>query len=439
MKRYIAIMLALLMVGTTAGCSRAKDLFPESTATGKNGQTEAIDEEGLKIGYVLPSGTDGTDTISRVEGIRKMQVETGLKDRQILIKRGIKEKDCAETIDELVKEKCNIIFACSGSYENAVVEAAEKYPDVQFCQEDGKKAKKSGLANMHNYYVRFYEAYYAAGVTAGLKLNEMLNNGKVSSGDCTIGFVANKKTPESTSCINAFYLGVDKVCSQADMLVRYVDSTGVYDDDGEAAKQLVEAGAALMCQYTATTAVAAVCAENDIPIVGNDVNVIDVAPSEALTSAKADWSVYYSYAVKNVIKGKAIAIDWTGDYKDGSVILTQLNDQHLASGTVEKLQEVEKNLRSGKEKVFDTENFTIEGDSLEERIEEDKDYKAYKKNVKNGEYQESIKRSAPSMNFLIDGIEESTHDYLDDADDSDDDDQTDDSDSTDDGGQDGDE
>ena len=66
MKRYIAIMLALLMVGTTAGCSRAKDLFPESTATGKNGQTEAIDEEGLKIGYVLPSGTDGTDTISRV-------------------------------------------------------------------------------------------------------------------------------------------------------------------------------------------------------------------------------------------------------------------------------------------------------------------------------------------------------------------------------------
>ena len=276
---------------------------------------------------------------------------------------------------------------------------------------------------MHNYYVRLYEAYYTAGVTAGLKLNQMLNSGKVSSGDCTIGFVANKKTPESTSCINAFYLGVGKVCSQADMLVRYVGSTGVYDDDGEAAKQLAEAGAAFMCQYTATTAVAAVCAENDIPIIGNDVNVIDVAPSEALTSAKADWSIYYSYAVKNVIKGKAIATDWTGDYKDGSVILTQLNDQHLASGTVEKLKEVEKNLRSGKEKIFDTENFTVDGDSLEECIEEDTDFKQYKKNVKNGEYKESMKRSAPSMNFLIDGIEESTYDYLeedtDDADDTD--------------------
>lgn len=423
MKRYIAIMLALLMVGTTAGCSRAKDLFPESTAMGERGQTEAIDEEGLKIGYLLPSGTDATNTISRVEGIRKMQVETGLKDAQILIKRGVKDKDCANVIDELVENKCNIIFACSGSYENAVVQAAEKYPDVQFCQEGGKKAKKSGLTNMHNYYVRLYEAYYTAGVTAGLKLNQMLNSGKVSSGDCTIGFVANKKTPESTSCINAFYLGVGKVCSQADMLVRYVGSTGVYDDDGEAAKQLAEAGAAFMCQYTATTAVAAVCAENDIPIIGNDVNVIDVAPSEALTSAKADWSIYYSYAVKNVIKGKAIATDWTGDYKDGSVILTQLNDQHLASGTVEKLKEVEKNLRSGKEKIFDTENFTVDGDSLEERIEEDTDFKHYKKNVKNGEYKESMKRSAPSMNFLIDGIEESTYDYLeedtDDADDTD--------------------
>ena len=205
------------------------------------------------------------------------------------------------------------------------------------------------------------------------------------------------------------------------MLVRYVGSTGVYDDDGEAAKQLAEAGAAFMCQYTATTAVAAVCAENDIPIIGNDVNVIDVAPSEALTSAKADWSIYYSYAVKNVIKGKAIATDWTGDYKDGSVILTQLNDQHLASGTVEKLKEVEKNLRSGKEKIFDTENFTVDGDSLEECIEEDTDFKQYKKNVKNGEYKESMKRSAPSMNFLIDGIEESTYDYLEeDTDDADD-------------------
>ena len=80
MKRYIAIMLALLMVGTTAGCSRAKDFFPESTAMGEHGQTEAIDEEGLKIGYLLPSGTDATNTISRVEGIRKMQVETGSKE-----------------------------------------------------------------------------------------------------------------------------------------------------------------------------------------------------------------------------------------------------------------------------------------------------------------------------------------------------------------------
>ena len=122
-----------------------------------------------------------------------------------------------------------------------------------------------------------------------------------------------------------------------------------------------------------------------------------------------------------MIKGKAIATDWTGDYKDGSVILTQLNDQHLASGTVEKLKEVEKNLRSGKEKIFDTENFTVDGDSLEECIEEDTDFKQYKKNVKNGEYKESMKRSAPSMNFLIDGIEESTYDYLEeDTDDADD-------------------
>lgn len=412
MKRYIAIVLSVLMILQTVGCNKAKDLFPENTASGGTSQTESVDEKGMKVGFIFPRGTDATDTISRVEGIRKMQFETGLKDSQVQIKTDVSKEECEDQIDKLVEEGCNIIFTNSSTYESTVLEAASKYPNVQFCQEDGKKAKNSGLSNMHNYYVRLYEGYYAAGVAAGMKLNALLNSGRIESGNCVIGFVANKEDPETTSCINAFYLGVGEVCSQASMMVRYADSTGVYDDDGECAKQLVEAGVGLMAQFTATTAVAAVCAENDIPIVGNDVNIIDVAPSEALTSAVADWSVYYTYAVNCLLKGKAIDTDWCGGYKEGAVTLTQLNDKHLADGTVEKLIEVENSLKSGKAKVFDTEKFTVNGKSLESLVEEDDDFKGYKKYIKNGEYQESEKRSAPSMEFFVDGVEESTYDYL---------------------------
>lgn len=235
MKRYIAILLSVLLMVQACGCSTARDLFPENTESQQDGQTTAIDEEGLKVGFLFPSNNDATDTTSHVEGIRKMQVETGLSDTQIIIKKNVTKENCSAGIDELVEKGCNIIFACDKTFETEVVDAASRYPEVQFCQEDGKKAKKSELDNMHNFYVRLYEAYYAAGVAAGMKLNDMLNRGKISSSNCVIGFVANEESPENISCLNAFYLGVGQVCSQASMMVRYVDSQGVYDDDGEAA------------------------------------------------------------------------------------------------------------------------------------------------------------------------------------------------------------
>lgn len=167
-----------------------------------------------------------------------------------------------------------------------------------------------------------------------------------------------------------------------------------------------------MSQFTTTTGVATICAENDIPIVGNAVNIIDVAPSEALTSAIVNWNVYYTYAVNCVVNGTAIDTDWCGGYDDNAVTLSQLNDAHLADGSVERLQDVEKELRNGDAKVFDTEKFTVDGSSLETLAEDDADFKKYAKNIKGGEYKESGKRSAPSMEFFVDGVEESTYNYL---------------------------
>ncbi len=412
MKRYIAIVLAVLMAAATVGCGQSGNLFPESTGSGGAVQTEPVDEAGMKVGYLLPSGVDATDTISRMDGIRQMQFETGLKDSQIFIRTDVTKKDSAAVLEELVQEGCNIIFACDKAYENAVIEAAGQHPDVTFCQEDGKKAKKSGLANMHNYYVRLFEAYYAAGVISGMKINELLNSGRISAGDCVVGFAAYEESPEVISCANAFALGVDQVCSQASMLVRYTDTAGNFDEDAACARQLLEAGASFMVQFVNTTGVATVCAENDIPIIGNAVNIIDVAPSEALTSAVTDWSVYYTYAVNCLLQGQAVDVDWCGGYEDGSVILSQLNDAHIAEGTVDRLKEVEADLRDGKAEVFNTENFTVDGDSLETLAEENDDFKKFAKNIKDGEYLESNKRSAPSMDFFIDGIEVSTYDYL---------------------------
>ena len=412
MKRYLAIVVAFAMIFSMTACGRASKLFEGNTSQDDQTNQAVEDESQLKAGFLFPSGNDAPDTVSHVEGIRKMQSETGLTDSQIVIKTNITKEQYESEIDALVEKGCDIIFAKSADSEEAMVAAAQKYPEVQFCQEDGKKAQKSGLSNYHNFYVKLYEAYYMAGIAAGMKMNEMLNDGKVSSYNCVIGFAATRENAENISCINGFSLGVKSVCTQASVLVRYVGSKEDYDADGECARQLIAAGAHMMCQRTFTAAIATVCAENDVPVVGNEVNMINTAPNEAITSTTADWSVYYTYAVNALLEQKEIDTDWCGGYKEGAVLLTQFNDKILADGTIDRVAEAEAQLRKGELSVFKTENFTIDGESLESLVENNGNYKKYKTYLKDGVFRESYKRSAPVMKFLIDGVSVSTGNYL---------------------------
>ena len=44
MKRYIAILLSVLLMVQACGCSTARDLFPENTESQQDAQTTAIYE-----------------------------------------------------------------------------------------------------------------------------------------------------------------------------------------------------------------------------------------------------------------------------------------------------------------------------------------------------------------------------------------------------------
>jgi basic membrane protein A len=416
MKKITALMLALFLVFQMTGCNTASGLFHQENKPESSTEVQTAPDEDLKIGFLFPFGADAPDTISHIEAIRKMQKNTGLKDSQVLIVKNVAADDYGEEIEKLIGKGCDLIFAKASAAETAMIEAASNHPEVEFCQEDGREISESGLSNLHSFYVRLYEGYYAAGVAAGCKLNDLLNRGRISPDTCVIGFAATRKNPENISCINAFKLGVKQVCSQASMIVRYVDSSGNYNKDDECARQLIGAGARLMAQRVFTTAVASACAENDIPIVGNEINIIDVAPIEAITSVTVDWSLYYQHAVECVTNGKDIEPDWVAGYEENAVCLSQFNDAHLPENTIDKVADVEKDLRKGKAKVFDLDNFTVEGENFKELTKNNKDYSKFKPYVSKGEFKESRKKSVPVMDFLIDGIKVITGDYLSDED-----------------------
>ena len=87
---------------------------------------------------------------------------------------------------------------------------------------------------------------------------------------------------------------------------------------------------------------------------------------------------------------------------DGSVALTELNENVAAAGTAEKLAEVEAALADGSLKVFDTANWTKDGETL---TSYDK-VAFYEGNecIWDGYFHESETRSAPYFDIIIDGI-----------------------------------
>ena len=380
MKKVLSLVLVLAMVLMFSAVASA----------------DAIPADQIKVGLILLHDENiGYDEI-HLNGFMEMVKALGLTEEQYSIKYNVPETEvCYDKAIELVDEGCDIIFADSFGHESYMLQAAAEHPEVQFCHATGYQAKGSGLTNMHNYFTAIYEARYVSGVVAGLKLNEMIDNGKITAEQAVMGYVGAYPYAEVISGYTAFYLGARSVCPSVTMKVTYTNSWADMALEKEAADALIAQGCVLISQHADTTGAPTACQAAGVPCVGYNVSMISVAPDSALTSAAVVWGPYYTYAVKCLIDGEEIATDWCKGYVDGAVEIKELNEKVVAAGTEETVNAVIEKLKNGELHVFDTSTFTVDGKTLE-----DETY------VWDGYYHESEYQSAPSFSIRIDGITE---------------------------------
>ena len=396
MKKALAIGLAAVMAVSMSAPVFASD-DSESGA--------GIAKEDLKIGAIYIGDENEGYTAAHMAGIDEMVENLGLDDSQVIEKTLIGEDEgCYDAAADLADQGCQIIFANSFGHETYILEAAGEYPDVQFCHATGTQAASSGLSNMHNYFTNIYEARYVSGVVAGLKLNQMIEDGTVKEDACKIGYVGAFPYAEVISGYTSFYLGAKSVCPSATMEVKYTNSWASFDLEKECADALISDGCVLISQHADTTGAPTACEAAGVPCVGYNIDMTSVAPDAALTSPTNNWGVYYTYAVQCVLDGKAIDTDWCKGFSEDAVRITPVNEAVAAEGTDAKVEEVEAALKDGSLHVFDTSKFTVNGSSLEDLIAEGGDYAKYADYVSDGYYHESELASAPSFDIIIDGI-----------------------------------
>lgn len=418
MKKFLALVLTVVMAASLAACGNSgtketqapasgdSETAAESTAAESTGETaekvgEGVDVKNLKVGFIFIGDENEGYTAAHYAGAKGMQEALGLSDDQIIIKWNIPEDEtCYDAAVDLADQGCNIVFANSFGHESYILQAAAEFPDVQFCHATGYQAAGSGLANMHNYFTSIYESRYVSGVVAGMKLNEMIADGKITEDTAKVGYVGAYPYAEVISGFTSFFLGVRSQCPSATMEVKYTNSWASFDLEKECAESLIADKCVLISQHADTTGAPTACEAAGVPCVGYNISMIATAPKQALTSASNNWAAYVTEAVQHVIDGTEIPVDWCKGFSDGAVLITELNEAAVAPGTKEKVDEVEAKLASGELHVFDTSTWTVGGETLDTYKKDGSDIEY----ISDGYFHESEFGSAPAFDILIDGI-----------------------------------
>ena len=401
MKKFLALILALVMALSLVACGGNNNATPDDN----NGGDEAAK---VKVGFITLHDENSTYDLNFINGAKEAIANLGLTEDDYILKTNVPEgQECYEAAVDMVDAGCNIIFADSFGHEPYMIQAAQEFPEVQFCHSTGTRAHTEGLANYHNAFASIYEGRYLAGIAAGMKLNEMIEAGEFTAEEAKIGYVGAFTYAEVVSGYTSFFLGARSVCPTATMEVTFTGSW--YDEalEKEGAQKLIDRGCKLISQHADSLGAPTACENAGVPNVSYNGSTKEAAPNTYIISSRIDWAPYYEYAIKAVMDGTAIDTDWTGTLATGSVVLTELNTDVAAEGTQEAIDAAMAKLENGELHVFDTSAFTVKGEALSSYmadVDTDEAYTPDTEVVHDGYFSESEFRSAPYFDLEIDGI-----------------------------------
>ena len=403
MKKFLAMLLALVMALSLVACGEKKD------DTQGNGDGDATAAK-VKVGFITLHDENSTYDKNFIDAAKEACANLGLVENEdYFIKTNVGETEqCADVAADLVDAGCNIIFADSFGHEPYMIDAAKENPDVQFCHSTGTRAHTEGLANYHNAFASIYEGRYLAGIAAGMKLNAMIEAGDIKAEEAKMGYVGAFTYAEVVSGYTSFYLGAKSVCPTVTMDVTFTGSW--YDEtlEKEGAVKLIQGGCKLISQHADSLGAPTACENAGVPNVSYNGSTQAACPNTYIVSSRINWAPYYEYAIKAVMDGTAIDVDWTGTLATNSVVLTDLNTTVAAEGTAEAIAAATEKLEKGELHVFDCSTFTVKGETLtsyQADVNADSDNTPDTEVVHDGYFAESEKRSAPYFDLQIDGIE----------------------------------
>ena len=394
MKKLLAILLSVIMVLSLVACgNKTQDDTPSNDDQQQNTETET---KTIKVGLIcIGDENDQGYTYNFIRGKEAATEALAAKGINVdwVVKYNIGEDStCEDANIELAEEGCQLIINNSYGFEPFMLKVAPDYPEIEFISCTNQASWNDGLDNTHNAFANIYEGRYLAGVAAGMKMQELIDNGDITADQAVIGYVGAYSFAEVISGFTAYYLGAKSVNPEVTMLVNYTNQWADAAKEAINAQVLIDQGCDVIAQHSDTDATATTAEINGVFAVGCNEDWISVAPNAALVSARVNWGAYYTYALDCLCKGEAIAQDWCGTYAEKACYLSDLNEAIAAEGTKEAIEVAAAGLADGSVQVFSGPLYGVDADGNELNLAE-------------GEfYEENKDSSSPSFAYVVDGI-----------------------------------
>lgn len=195
----------------------------------------------LKVAFVYsaPIG-DGGWNFAHEKAPREVQAKFGNKTKTMYVEAVADGADSERVMRDLISQGANVLVGTSFGYMGPMLNLSGEHSAVKFEHVSGYKTSP----NMRVVNSRIYEGYYLAGIVAGSMTKSNI-----------LGFVGAVPIPEVIRNINSFTLGAQSVNPKITAKVVWINEWFNPPKETDAANSLINSGADVLMQNTASAAV----------------------------------------------------------------------------------------------------------------------------------------------------------------------------------------
>ncbi|MDD7362804.1 MAG: BMP family ABC transporter substrate-binding protein [Peptoniphilus sp.] len=356
-KRSLLLALVMLLVFTLTACGSASNNQSANNGKASNNANNAManekeddgdkkDGEKLKIGFVTDEGGINDQSFNQGvwEGLQKAHEDLGY---EVSYQESKESTDYAPNIETLLDADNDIIVAAGFNLADAMLEAAENNPDVNFLIVDA--GYEDAPDNLTGLQFKAEEPSFLVGYIAGLTTESN-----------KVGFVGGQESTLIKAFECGYKAGVDQAAKEKGQEVEIVSQyVGNFSDAAKGksiATNMYQQGADVIFHAAggAGDGVIEAAKDQDKWVIGVDRDQNDIAPDNVLTSAmkRADSAIY------KVLEGLSKGEDFPGGenlnfgLKEGDTVdIAPTSDKNVKPEILEKIEPLKQRIIKGEIKV----------------------------------------------------------------------------------------